>query len=221
MSAKVSIASVTAALAVMACGVWISGQKLPSEPPHEAATSITGAFEGWFPNADGTFSLLLGYNNRNLKQELDIPIGPNNHIDPSGPDRGQPTHFLTGRQWGLFVVKVPKDFGKNKISWTIVANGQTTVIPASLHRDYQVSPFMSTASAVGPGTARSGHRADCERVGAVAAHRLGCRRCEDLHELRGDSERAEAAAGDAQVEQVPGGGPRDLRQGQAADREGR
>jgi hypothetical protein len=149
MNAKVSIAGVAAALVLMAGGGWISGQQLPSEPPHEAATSITGAFEGWFPNADGTFSLLLGYNNRNLKQELDIPIGPNNHIDPGGPDRGQPTHFLTGRQWGLFVVKVPKDFGKNKISWTIVANGHTTVIPASLHRDYQVSPFMSTASAVG------------------------------------------------------------------------
>ena len=44
---------------------------------------------------------------------------------PGGPDQGQPTHFLTGRQWGMFAVKVPADFGTNKLTWTLVANGQT------------------------------------------------------------------------------------------------
>ena len=28
--------------------------------------------------ADGTYSILFGYFNRNMKQELDIPIGPEN-----------------------------------------------------------------------------------------------------------------------------------------------
>jgi hypothetical protein len=42
-----------------------SGQSLPLEPPHESGAGITGAFEGWFKNSDGTFSLLLGYFNRN------------------------------------------------------------------------------------------------------------------------------------------------------------
>ena len=72
---------------------------------HESGASVTGAFEGWFKNPDGTFSLLLGYYNRNQKQELDIPIGPDNRIEPGGPDRGQPTHFLAGRQWGMFTVR--------------------------------------------------------------------------------------------------------------------
>ena len=54
---------------------------------------MTGAFEGWFPNQDGTFSLLVGYYNRNLREAVDIPIGPNNTIEPGGPDQGQPTHF--------------------------------------------------------------------------------------------------------------------------------
>jgi hypothetical protein len=121
------------------------GQVLPLEPLHESGASVTGAFEGWFPNPDGTFSLLLGYYNRNQKQELDIPIGAGNRIEPGGPDRGQPTHFLTGRQWGMFVVKVSRDFGDQKITWTIVANGQTTVIPASLKPDYEVSPFQEAA----------------------------------------------------------------------------
>ena len=111
------------------------------EPAREAGSSVTGAFEGWFKNPDGTFSLLLGYYNRNRNQEVDLPIGPNNRIEPGGPDRGQPTHFMPGRGWGLFAVKVPADFGDNKITWTLVANGKTTVIPASLKPDYEISPL--------------------------------------------------------------------------------
>src|SRR5580693_7007703 len=114
---------------------------LPGEPFHNAGNSITGALEGWFPNPDGSFSILVGYYNRNLKQELEIPAGPNNRIEPGGPDQGQPTTFLPGRQWGMFTVKVPADFGTKKLTWTIVANGQTMVIPVSLHPDYEVSPF--------------------------------------------------------------------------------
>jgi hypothetical protein len=127
------------------CTATISGQNLPLEPVHEAGASITGAFEGWFKNADGSFSLLLGYFNRNSKQEVELPVGPDNRIEPGGPDRGQPTHFLTGRQWGLFTVRVPADFGTQKLTWTIAANGQTTVIPASLHPDYEISPFVEAA----------------------------------------------------------------------------
>src|SRR5580698_1294425 len=77
------------------------------EPAHESGSSVTGAFEGWFKNPDGSFGLLLGYYNRNRNQEVDVPIGPENRIEPGGPDRGQPTHFLRGRGWGLFSIQVP------------------------------------------------------------------------------------------------------------------
>jgi hypothetical protein len=138
--------AVKIALIAAAVTVWLGcAQSLPMEPRHDSGTSVTGAFEGWFQNADGTYSLLLGYFNRNLKQELDIPIGPDNRIEPGGPDQGQPTHFLTGRQWGMFAIKVPADFGTKKLTWTIVANGQTMVIPASLKTDYEISPFQEAA----------------------------------------------------------------------------
>lgn len=127
-------------VAALACA-----QSLPIEPAREAGNSVTGAFEGWFKNPDGTFSLLLGYYNRNQKQEIDLPIGPANRIEPGGPDRGQPTHFLPGRAWGLFTVKVPADFGDGKITWTLVANGKTTVIPASLNVNYEISPFIEAS----------------------------------------------------------------------------
>lgn len=119
--------------------------QLPLDPLRETGQSVTGAFEGWYENPDGSFSLLVGYFNRNQKETLDIPIGPNNRIEPGGPDRGQPTHFLPRRQWGVFVVKVPKDFGKNQLTWTLVANGQTTVIPLNLDPLWIVAPFKDVA----------------------------------------------------------------------------
>src|SRR5882757_111334 len=72
-------------------------QRLAAEPAHSAGQGVTPAFEGWFNNPDGTKSIMVGYYNRNLKQVVDIPIGPDNKIEPGNPDQGQPTHFLIGR----------------------------------------------------------------------------------------------------------------------------
>jgi hypothetical protein len=116
-------------------------KNLPLEPQRERGASITPAFEGWYENKDGSFSMLLGYYNRNQKEALDIPVGPNNRVEPGGPDQGQPTHFESGRQWGVFVIKVPKDFGTKSITWTIVANGETNSIPLTLNKGYPISPF--------------------------------------------------------------------------------
>ena len=123
------------------CGPLLLSQQLPFEPSHDSGQSVTGAFEGWFQNPDATYSLLLGYFNRNQKQTLDIPAGPDNQIQPGGPDRGQPTHFLPRRQWGVFTVTVPKDFGDKKLTWTITANGKTTSIPMSLNPLWIVEPY--------------------------------------------------------------------------------
>jgi hypothetical protein len=124
----------------------LHAQNLPLEPVHNTGQGVTGAYEGWFRNQDGSFSFLLGYFNRNLKQDLEIPIGPENRIDPGGPDQGQPTYFLPGRQWGVFTVTVPKDFGTNKLAWTLVSNGQTAVIPLSLDPLWEVSPFIDPST---------------------------------------------------------------------------
>jgi hypothetical protein len=67
----------------------------------------------------------FGYLNRNWVQELSIPAGPNNSVEPGGPDRGQPTYFLARRQGWVFRVRVPKDFGKQVVTWTINSNGRT------------------------------------------------------------------------------------------------
>ena len=108
--------------------------------------AVYPAFEGWYANPDGSFNLLLGYYNRNQKQTLDIPVGPNNRVEPGGPDMGQPTYFQVRRGWGVFAIKVPKDFGSEKrYTWTIVANGKTASMPVGLIKDYQIEPFKDTA----------------------------------------------------------------------------
>jgi hypothetical protein len=135
------------AAGALAGGVFVSASQIQiPEPRRGAGDSVTGAFEGWYYNPDGSRSFLVGYYNRNSRQELDIPIGPNNHIDPGGPDLGQPTHFLPGRQWGMFSVAAPRDFKPaDKYVWTLTANGQTTSIPLHLVADYVMSPFKEIA----------------------------------------------------------------------------
>jgi hypothetical protein len=133
-------------LALLACGVAAVGAQvpkatLPLDPQRERGASITPAFEGWYNNPDGSFSFLLGYYNRNTKEALDIPVGPNNRVEPGVADQGQPTHFEIGRQWGVFAIKVPKDFGTKTLSWTIVANGETQSIPLTLNKGYPISPY--------------------------------------------------------------------------------
>lgn len=137
--------------AVLAAGSFLFAQEvIPVHPQSESGQSITAAYEGWFKNPDGTFSILFGYFNRNTKQELDISVGPQNNIEPGGPDRGQPTHFLPQRQWGVFTVVVPADFGSKSLTWTIIANGQQTKIPAKLDPLWEVAPFLDATNNTPP-----------------------------------------------------------------------
>ena len=133
----------------MAMGAWAQ-EDLPLSPFHNSGQSVTGAFEGWFQNPDGTYSILVGYYNRNLQQEVDIPVGPDNRIEPGGPDRGQPTHFLPGRQWGLFTITVPKDFGTQELTWTLTANGMTTSVPLNIKPLWEISPFKDATDDTPP-----------------------------------------------------------------------
>ena len=66
-----SSAAFAAILAQLAAAALASAQ-LPLEP-RGSGQSVTPAYEGWYRNADGSISLLVGYFNRNLKQEARHP----------------------------------------------------------------------------------------------------------------------------------------------------
>jgi hypothetical protein len=135
-----------APLVLTAAAALVSAQvQLPSAPPKQFGASISPAFEGWYDNADGTHNFLIGYYSRNTEAEVDVPIGPNNHFEPGNPDMGQPTHFLTRRRFGMFVVTVPKEFPRTqKIAWSLTVNGTTTSVPFYMHTDYNVTPLRSS-----------------------------------------------------------------------------
>ena len=133
-------------MAVLAVGTAaLSSAQLPLEPSKDKGQAIYAAYEGWFKNDDGSYSLLIGYFNRNHEQVVDIPIGPDNRIEPGDVDRGQPTHFLPRRNWGVFTVRVPADFGGKKLTWHLVANDQPTEIPMGLNPLWEVEPLRDAA----------------------------------------------------------------------------
>jgi hypothetical protein len=98
--------------------------------------SISPAYEGWWQNDDSSYTMFFGYMNSNWEEEFDVPVGPDNHIDPGGPDQGQPTHFYPRRNMFLFTIRVPKDFGDKELVWTLVTHGKTERAFASLKPDY-------------------------------------------------------------------------------------
>ena len=105
---------------------------------YASGQGISPAYEGWWPNEDGSFTMFFGYMNSNWQQEFDLPIGPDNNIEPGGPDQGQPTHFFPRRNPFLFTIRVPSDFGNKELIWTLTANGKTERAYASLRSDYQI-----------------------------------------------------------------------------------
>jgi hypothetical protein len=133
-------------LAIGAGGVLVSAQQLlPSAPLKQFGGSISPAFEGWWDNPDGTHSFLLGYYSRNTEQELDVPLGPNNHFEPGEPDRGQPTHFLSSRRYGMFTVTMPKEFTRTqKLTWVLNVAGYNTSVPVYMSPDYNITPQRSS-----------------------------------------------------------------------------
>ncbi len=126
------------------------GQAAANPPiPHDSGQSITPSFEGWYKNADGTYSLSFGYMNRNYKETPDVPVGPNNRFSPGPEDRGQPTHFLPRRQWGVFAVVLPATFANEQnatLTWTISVHGQPVSVPGHLRPEWEIDALKEATS---------------------------------------------------------------------------
>ena len=108
--------------------------------------NIAPAYEGWEQNEDGSFNLVFVYMNRNWEEVIDVPVGPDNIIEPGGPDQGQPTHFLPRRNRFVFQVRVPADFGDKELVWTLTTNGRTERAYATLKRDYFIDDLVKQAN---------------------------------------------------------------------------
>ena len=127
-------------------GSWIpiEGQ-IPNEGYDWSARTLrtSGApvipsFEGWYQEPDGTYQLCFGYWSGNTEEALDIPLGPDNFIEPSEFDGGQPTHFMpvprTGyrKHYCVHTVNVPEDFGARRVVWTLRVGSEAYSVPGHL-----------------------------------------------------------------------------------------
>ncbi len=113
---------------------------------YDFGQEVVPAYEGWEQNPDGSFNLVFGTMNRNWEEELHIPIGPDNNIEPAGPDQGQPTWFLPRRNRFLFRIRVPADFGAKELVWTLTSHGETKRAYGTLKPDYYMDDNVRMAN---------------------------------------------------------------------------
>jgi hypothetical protein len=104
-------------------------------------------YEGFDTNPDGSFNMWFGYMNRNYEEEPDVPIGPNNTFQSGPADRGQPTHFAVRRHKDTFSVTVPRDFGDQKLVWTITNHGKAEQVAGTLNPTWLIDRKYTTRGA--------------------------------------------------------------------------
>ena len=153
----------------------------------QSGQPVIPIFEGWIPNVDGMNSmtrLSFSYFNLNSAEGVDIPLGPNNFIEPTQFDGYQPTHFVPAseccnrRYLSSFSVDVPADY-TGDVRWTLIQDGRTYSVPGRrLYEAYRmdnleaftISPVAAELRFGGPGgpsgRGRSGVTADRLRVAA-------------------------------------------------------
>jgi hypothetical protein len=130
---------------------WCAGtcallaQAPPGQPPTYISQTkfwsgqdVVPVYEGWLRNPDGTFTMVFGYLNRNYREELVVPPGPDNHLDPGPADHGQPTFFAPRRQRWVFRVNVPADWGQKELVWTLTSHGRTEKAYGQLLREQEI-----------------------------------------------------------------------------------
>ena len=134
-------------LGVIVVGTTVATAQSRDAPiPHTVGQSVTPSFEGWYRNADGTFSLSFGYMNRNFEGAVDLPVGASNFMRPGAADQGQPTHFIPRRQTGVFTITVPADFGDDQLTWTLVSGDETIGIPGHLRPEWEIDALTEITS---------------------------------------------------------------------------
>ena len=99
--------------------------------------SVAPMFNGWIRNEDKSVTMIFGFANQNREEIMNIPLGPNNKIEPAQFDGAQPTHFpvyqrrgFVGiQERGAFAVTVPADMADTEVVWTLTSGGQTWSVP--------------------------------------------------------------------------------------------
>ena len=143
-------------VALIALGVVTGAATAQTRPSFMHGQNVSPAYEGWEEDDAGRRYFLFGYMNRNWEEKLDVPAGPDNSIEPGGPDAGQPTHFLPRRNRFVFRVPVPEGFDEDdELIWTLTTAGVTEQAYATLRLDYLVDDLVQASEQGALGAGRS------------------------------------------------------------------
>ena len=128
----------------------IEGSEWSVEVIRPTGQLVAPVFEGHYPNPDGTHSLVFGYHNLNTEEVVEIPLGPDNYVEPSRYDGMQPSHFDpvpnngARRHWGVFTVIVPEDFGDQDVTWHLRHQDYQWSIPGNLRSPHYLLDSVDT-----------------------------------------------------------------------------
>jgi hypothetical protein len=148
------VSSLAIALVVVVGGLPLRAQRQPQQrplgPQPDVELRVAPFFDGFYTNPDGTITFSFGYSNLNRQETVEIPLGPDNVIQPKEFDGRQPTSFppvvadaaddggaaagrgrpgRRDRERGVFTVTVPAGF-TGDVVWTLRHRGQTYSVPA-------------------------------------------------------------------------------------------
>jgi len=134
-------------------------ENLPLTPLAPAGDFVAPFFDGWYLNPDGSHTLSFGFFNRNTQEIVEVPIGPDNFIEPAQFNGVQPTHFppvsyggFSGRrERGAFAVTIPAGYTGPDVVWTIRSAGKTLSVPGRpTSGSYQLSYTPQAAGSLMP-----------------------------------------------------------------------
>ena len=118
-------------------------------------------FEGWYENPDGSHGLCFGYFNLNLEEVLEIPLGPDNAIEPARYDGMQPTQFMPvpsrnegydRRYYCVFSVILPPGSEGDRVVWTLRLGDESYSVPGHVQSpEYRIEePDQPGRNSVSP-----------------------------------------------------------------------
>ena len=137
---------------LLVLSVSFAGRRVSAQFRYWSGQNVVPVFEGWERNPDGSFNFVFGYFNRNYEETLDILVGPDNNLEPGGPDQGQPTFFASARQKFIFRVRVPKDWPATKrLVWTLTVRGKTEKANAFLLPEWEMNSQVMALNGGGGG----------------------------------------------------------------------
>ena len=147
LSVRKQLRSVVFASIVLSLLVFGRCDEGAAQVLHSSGQGVQPVFEGFEANLDGSYTMWFGYMNRNYEEAPHVAVGAENYfqvlevrsdvgplrtqqagvgdvVNPGPADRGQPSHFYPRRQFFMFGVTVPSDWGGKQVTWTVTHNGE-------------------------------------------------------------------------------------------------